>query len=328
MTGAPSLSAARLKNAHHGERAAVIMGGTSLVERQFDFNRLRSKGVVTFLESKALTPQLLASGFTPDYFLMLSPDKCLSNGFHNWVFRAFLAGFRPDGLVKRELLPIVRDMRERFDEYFEPGSAHRGAHKRYRWRPGVRLPDAPVDLVGRMPAMKILAERTQLHHFCPNLAGANPRYLYDQHAEPEPEPLTLDRYYGVVEQDGRVSVRNYNFQNSAAIALYPLLHYMGFRTVYFLGMDMSMLGSLEYGAPYTFKSMLHFRWYFRRTRNVFNAGFRQNRPWYLRPKSEFEALKRVLDPGRIDLVRVFDPYRYTVPTAFMPAISEAEFWRC
>ena len=96
--------------------------------------------------------------------------------------------------------------------------------------------------------------------------------------------------------------------------------------MYFLGMDMSMLGSMEYGAPYTFKSMLHFRWYFRRTRHVFNASYRANRPWYLRPRSEFAALESVIDSDRINLVRVFDPYRYTVSTPFMPSISEADFW--
>ncbi|MSO55866.1 MAG: hypothetical protein EXQ55_02935 [Acidobacteria bacterium] len=314
----------RLKNAYRGERAAVILGGPSLVEQQFDFGRLRSKSVVTFLESKALTPRFLASGLTPDYFLMLSPDKCLSNGFHNWVFRAFLAGFRLDGFVSPEFAPIVREMRERFDEYFEPGNVKRGAHKRYRWRSGVQMKDSPCELLGRLPTTRIVSERTLLDKYCPNLAWANERYLYNQRGEPE--PFSLEHYYGVIEEDSRVIVRNCSFHNSAAIALYPLLRYMGFRTVYFLGMDMSMLGSMEYGAPYTFKSMLHYRWYFWRTRHVFNASYRPNRPWYIRPQSEFEALKSVIDPEKIDLVRVFAPYRYTVPIEFMHTISEADFW--
>lgn len=324
MSAPPSFSVHRLKNAYRGERAAVIMGGTSLVEQQFDFSRLRSKGVVTFLESKALTPQFLASGLTPDYFLMLSPEKCLSNGFHNWVFRASLAGVRLDGFVKPEFLPIVRDMRQRFDELFEPGTAGRGAHKRYRWRAGIRLADSPCELLRSLQATKLLAEQALLNKYCPNLSWANERYLYSQ--RPEPEPFSLDNYYGVIEDGDRVVVRNCSFQNSAANALYPLLQYMGFRTVYFLGMDMSMLGSMEYGAPYTFKSMLHFRWFFWRTSHVFNSRYRPNRPWYIRPRYEFDALKSLIDPGRIDLVRVFNPYRYTVPIEFMRTVSEADFW--
>ncbi len=325
MTMASGVSVARLKGAHRGERAAVIMGGTSLVAQPFDFARLRSQGFVTFLESKALTPGFLASGLVPDYFLMLSPDKCLNNAFHNWVFRAFCAGFSIDGLVKPEFLPVVQDMRARFDELFEAGSIARGAHKRYRWRTGVEMQDSPSDLLRALPATRILAERTLLEKCYPNRHWGNTCYVYDQQGEAE--PFDRQRYYDVIEEDGRVRLRTSQFQNSAAIALYPLLHFLGFRSVYFLGMDMSMLGSMEYGAPYTFKSMLHFRWYFSRTRHVFNANYRPNRPWYLRPQSEFEALQALRDPERIDLVRVFAPYRYTVPTGFMPAISEADLWR-
>lgn len=325
MTSPAGVSVARLKDAHRGERAAVIMGGTSLVAQQFDFARLGSQGFVTFLESKALTPGFLASGLVPDYYLMLSPDKSLNNAFHNWVFRAFVAGFSVDRFVKPEFLPVVQEMRARFDELFEAGSAERGVHKRYRWRSAVQLRDSPSDLLAALPATKILAERTLLEKVFPGRDWGNECYLYDQQGEAE--PFDRQRYYDVIEADDRVRLRNSQFQNSAAIALYPLLHYLGFRSVYFLGMDMSMLGSMEYGAPYTFKSMLHFRWYFSRTRHVFNANYRPNRPWYLRPQSEFEVLRSLLDPERIDFVRVFTPYRYTVPTGFMPSISEADLWR-
>lgn len=324
MTAAPTFSMQRLKNAHRGEQAAVIMGGTSLIEQAFDFGRLRSKGVVTFLESKALTPRFLASGLTPDYYLMLSADKSLSSALHNWAFRAFLAGVRIEPFVKREFLPVVREMRERFDELFERGNVTRGAHKTYRWRPGVRLQNSPYDLLSRLPKTKILAEQSLLDKYCPAFDGPQERFLYHQRAQPE--AFDLEQYYGVDESDGQVTLRNFNFLNSAAIALYPLLRYMGFRTVYFLGMDMSMLGSMEYGAPFTFKSMAHFRWYFWRTRHVFNANYQPNRPWYLRPKSEFEALKSVIDPSKLDLVRVFTPYRYAAAESAMPAISEREFW--
>lgn len=325
MTGATVQSISRLKNAYRGQQAAVIMGGTSLVAGQFDFARLGGKGFVTFLETKALTPGFLASGLVPDYYLMLSPDKSLNNAFHNWVFRAFVAGFTLDRFVKPEFLPVVQEMRRRFDELFEAGSAERGAHKRYRWRRGVQLPDSPAALLESLPTTRVLAERTLLDRFCRSRVWGNQCYVYDQQGAAEPFDRT--RYYDVIEHDDQVQLRNSSLQNSAAIALYPLLHYMGFRTAYFLGMDMSMLGSMEYGAPYTFKSMLHFRWYFRRTRHVFNRNYRPNRPWYLRPRSEFEALKSVLDRERIDLVRVFAPYAYTVPIDFMHSIPEPDLWR-
>jgi len=315
----------RLKNVYRGERAAVIMGGPSMIAQQFEFDRLRSKNFVVFLESKALTPHFMQSGLQPDYFLMLFPEKCSNNGFQNFVFRAFLAGYKLDRLVKPEYLPVVREMTARFDEYFEPGRPQRGPHKRYRWRPDVQLEDSPYELLAGLPSTKIVANRELLLSCFPRFSYPNECYLFDQASTPG--PFDLNGYYSVTEDGQGVVVRNYGFYNSAAIALYPLLRYMGFRTAYFLGMDMSMLGTMEYAAPYTFKSMLHYRWYFRKTRHVFNAAYRPNRPWYIRPRSEFSDLKAVIDPGRIDLIRVFTPYAYTVPTPFMHTVSEAELWR-
>jgi hypothetical protein len=321
---AMSRSVSRLKGAFQGQQAAVILGGTSLVDGQFDLRRLHAANVVTFLESRALTPQVVASHFVPDFFLMLSPEKCLSNALHNWVFRAMLAGVSIERLVRPEWLPVVRGMRDRADELFVSGNLQRGPHKRYRWRPSAQVKDSPVDLLTQLPATRILAEGTQLETYCPTLGGPHECYLYDQRQQPE--PFSLNAYYGLIETDDRVSVGNYSFHNSAAIALYPLLHYLGFQKVYLIGMDMSMLGSMEYGAPYVFKSMLHFRWYFRRTRHVFNADYRPNRPWFLRPKGEFEALADLIDGSRMELIRVFAPYRYTVPTPFIPSINETTFW--
>lgn len=301
------------------------MGGPSLIDQQFAFDRLRSKNVVVFVEAKALTPRLVASGLAPDFVLMFSPEKCSNNAFHNFVYRAFLAGYDLDSLVRPELRPIVREMRARFDEYFEPWSPQRGPHKRYRWRPGVRLPDSPYACLAALPSARIIANRELMTKDLTDLGYPNESYFFDQ--APTEKPFDIDRYYNVIEQDQRVVVRSYGFYNSAAIALYPLLRYMGFRTASFLGMDMSMLGTMEYAAPYTFKSMLHYRWFFRNTRHVFNAAYRPNRPWFARPQSEFDDLKAVIDPARIDLVRVFTPYKYTVPTPFMHSVTGAEFWQ-
>ena len=326
MTPGPSFSLSRLKNAYRGGRAVVILGGPSLIERQFDFSRLRSKDAVVFVESKALTPRLLESGLVPDYFLMLFPEKCSSNGFQNLVFRALLAGYNLEGLVRPEFVPVARMMKERFDEYFIPWRPHRGAHKTYRWRPDVELKDSPCDLLGELPTTKILVNGRLLDAYFPHFQHSNERYEFEQSGGAQGEPFSKDGYYSVDERDGVVFVRDYGFLNSGAIALYPLLKYMGFRTAYFLGMDMSMLGTMEYAAPYTFKSLLHFRWFFHKTKHVFNAAYRPNRPWYIRPQSEFDDLKALLDPDEIDLVRVFAPYKYTVPTPFMHTLDEAAFW--
>jgi hypothetical protein len=325
---APVQSMRALKNAHRGERAIAVLGGPSLIAGQFDFGRLRDKGAAVFVEAKALTPQLIASGLVPDYFVMSFPEKCASNAFQTMVYRAFLAGYAIERFVRPEFLPTVETMRARFDEYLEPWRPHRGAHKTYRWRTGVELADSPSALLDALPGTRLLANGPLLARQYPGFRHANQRYEFEYAATPEREPLTTDRYYDVDERDGAVVLRDYGFLNSGAIALYPLLKYMGFRTAYFLGMDMSMVGTMEYAAPFTFKSMIHYRWFFHRTRHVFNASYKPNRPWFIRPRSEFADLEAVLDPEQIDFVRVYMPYKYTVPTPFMHSIDEAGFWAC
>lgn len=324
MNDGPALSVRALKGAYRGERAAVVLGGPSLIEQRFDFDRLGKTGMVTFLESRAFTPSVVRTGFSPDVLLMLSPDKCLANALHNWWFRALLAGVRLEGFVRAQFADVVAGLYARQHEYVEPGSAERGRHKRYRWRPDVQLVDSPCDLIPSRTGMRLLAEQGLFERYCSQLRVPNERYFFDLTAQSA--EFDRDRYYDVDDSGPRVSVRNYAFQNSAAIALYPLLRYLGFRTVYFLGMDMSMLGSMEYAAPFVFKSMWHFRWFFWRSRHVFNATYRPNRPWFARPRYEFDALRQLLDPSKIELVRVFSPYRYTVATPFMSSISDREFW--
>jgi hypothetical protein len=263
----------------------------------------------------------------PDYFLMLFPEKCASNSFQSLVYRSFLAGYDLEALVRRDFVPVVRMMRERFDEYFEAWRPQRGPHKGYRWRPGVALPDSPCGLLGRIPSTRVLVNGRLFSAYFADFTHANERYEFEQAPAVAGDRFSPDGYYDVDERDGAVFVRDYGFLNSGAIALYPLLRYLGFRTVYFLGMDMSMLGTMEYAAPYTFKSVLHYRWFFRKTKHVFNAKFRPNRPWYIRPQTEFDDLRALLDPEKIDLIRVFAPYKYTVPTPFMHSIDEAGFWR-
>jgi hypothetical protein len=315
----------RLKAAYPGERAVVILGGPSLIAGRFDFGRLRSKNAVVFVEAKALTPRLIESGLVPDYFLMLFPEKCTNNSFQNFVYRAFLAGYDLEPLVRPEFVPVVRTMKERFDEYFEDWRPHRGAHKTYRWRTDVELEDSPSALLSRLPTTRVIVNGRLLSTYFPHFPHPNERYEFDARTA-NGEPFSTARYYTVDDREDPVIVRDYGFLNSGAIALYPLLKYMGFRTVYFLGMDMSMIGTMEYAAPYSFKSMLHYRWFFQRTKHVFNAAYQPNRPWFIRPKSEFEDLKALLDPEQIDLVRVYAPYKYTSPTPFMHTIDEAGFW--
>ena len=314
----------RLRDAHRGERAVVVLPGPSLTESGFDFAALQGRGLVTFLDTKALTPRVLASGFVPDYFLMPFPEKAQDNALQHFVYRSFLAGSRIEGLLRPEFQVVAREMRSRFDEYFETWRPHRGPHKRYRLRPNVYLQDSPYDLLPQMPGPRIIANRVLLDRCFTGFPYAERTHYFS--LESGETSFDAEKYFTPVEQDGAVSVRCVDaFLNSAAIAMYPLLRYMGFREVYFLGMDMSMLGSLEYAAPYTFRSMAHFWWFFRRARHVFNANYKANGLFFRRPQSEFEDLRMLWADAPLKLTRVYDPWRYATPVEGINTIGLDEF---
>lgn len=298
----------RLKNAHRGDRAVVVAGGPSLIDQNFDFERLRARGFVTFVEGKALTPRLLASGLSPDYYLMLFPEKAKDNALQQFVYRSLLADYRIDPLLRPACRSTAAQMRSRFDEYFEPWQPQR-PFKRFRWRPDVFLPDSPYELLARTPHTRVIVNRSLLDRYFPRFAYPERAFYFDN-APGEPA-FDAEKYFNPVERDGLLMVRCADtFLNSAAIALYPLLNYMGFTEVYFVGMDMSMLGSLEYAAPYTFTSMAHFWWFFRRTRHVFNSQYRANGWFFRRPQSEFDDLRMLWRESPIAFTRVYQPWRY------------------
>jgi hypothetical protein len=314
----------RLKGTFAGERAALIFGGPSLIEQGFDFSRLARTGFVTFVEAKALTPRLIEHGFEPDYILLPFPEKAKDNALQNFVFRGLLAGVRAGPLLKRRWRHVADDLTRHFDRYYETWRPHKGPHKRFRLRPGVYLPESPFELLQKLDRIRLIVHGRRFAEQFPGRVPGERAYYFDT-LEPAGD-FSLDRYYEIEERTGVATLPQFAGQlNSAAIAFYPLLHYMGFREVYCIGMDMSMLGSMEYAAPYTFRSMLAFRWFFWRTRHVFNADFRPNRPYYYRPASEFEDLRRLVKGSNLRIVRVYGPSKYAAPVSDFPVISPAGF---
>ena len=316
----------RLKNAHRGERALVISGGPSLLVNGLDFGRLRDRGFVTFLETKALTPYFLKSGLVPDYFLMFFPDKTKDNSLQHFVYRSFLANYRIDPLLSAKHRQTAADMRTHFDKYFESWRPHRGPHKRYRWRPDAYLPDSPYDLLRRLPHTRLLVNRTLLQEHFPHFAYPTQTHYFEY--EPSEPAFDVHKYFNPIEQGDSVFLRCADtFLNSAAIALYPVLNYLGFREVVFIGMDMSLLGSFEYAAPYTFRSMAHFWWFMFRNGYVFNANYRRNGWLFARPQSEFDDLRMLWRQSPMTFTRVYEPWRYASRVDGIRTMSFDEFLR-
>lgn len=338
-TSVAPASIVKFRNRFAGERALVVFGGPSIIARGLDLGRLRGRGWVVFLESRTLTPRYLEYELDPDFFLMLYPEKCKANAFQGVVFQSFLAGVDLRDLVREELRPEVEYLRDHFDEYFEPWRPD-VPHKRLRWKPDVYLKNSPFDLLSGLERTACLTFREPWERSVTRWGFPQAVYAYDM--EEAREPFSTGVYYTPMADGERVVFRDFSFTNSAAIALFPLLRYLGFRMVAFVGMDMSMLGSMEYAAPYTFRSLQHFRRFFERARPVFSASFprrfwvelyRQVRaqglrgalcplvwrpllspnPWYLRPYYEFDGLKRVLAADVMEFVNVYEPWPFARP---------------
>ena len=314
----------RLKEAHRGERALVIFGGPSLLEQGFDFQWLRDCGYVTFLETKALTPGFLATGISPDYYLMLFPEKAKDNTLQHWVYRSLLAKYPIEGLLKPQHRALAEEIRANFNTNFEVWRPHKGPHKNFRWRPDVYLKDSPYALLAERPQARVIVNRQLREHYFPTFAYEDRAYYYDQ--IPHESAFDLDRYFTPIERDGRLFLRCADtFMNSAAIALYPLLRYMGFAEASFIGMDMSILGSLEYSSLYTFRSMAHFWWFWRRNGRVFNANYKANGWMFKRPQSEFDDLRLLWNEGPMRFTRIYDPWKYASRVEGIRTMSMQEF---
>ena len=282
-----------------------------MIARGYDFSKLtryQERGYVVFLESKALTPCLLKSGFRPDYLFMPFPETTKGNALHFFIFRSFLAGKETRNFFQPAFHPIYDHMRNHFEKYFSKFRPQKGLHKRYAWNNDVFLKDSAFDLLQSHPKIPLITNREGLKRQFPSFSLPNECYMFS--TDDDQFARTIDEYYTPIEKPDGVYFRSNNYLNSMAISFYPLIYYMGAKNVIFLGMDMSMLGTMEYSAPFVFKSMSHFYCYLLMTRKAFNANYVFNFPIYLRPKSEFSDTLQLWQFSDMNFLRVNDPYRY------------------
>jgi hypothetical protein len=226
-------------------------------------------------------------------------------------------------LLKTSCYGYVDEIQNKFDDYFDVWNPSSGIHKRFKWRPNVYLKDSPFDILTKFPDVKVIANRVNMAGYFPDIKLNNQIYFYENNEERE--TFDFDKYFDPIEKDGKLLLRTNYFDNSAAIALYSLLYYMGFRKIYFLGMDMNMLGVMEYAAPYTFRSMLHFYWFIYKARGAFSSGFKLNFPIYYRPKNNFSEQKTIFATNKMEFARIYDKCKYVAPTDYIRNISYNEF---
>jgi hypothetical protein len=259
-----------LNNKYQGRSAVVIMGGPSIIENNYDLSILSEMDHIIFLESKALTPKFLEYGIVPDYYMMFYPEKTRTNTLQYQFIQALSSGFDLGPCLKEKHVQEWLDFKDNFGNYAD---IWRIAYpnKRYRIKKDVVLQNSPISLIEKLPKMKLI---TYDKAYEADKFGAvnipNQVYTYTHN-----ETLTdnLDNYFNPEVVNGKLTISNIGTINSAAIALYPLLNYMGFTRVIFIGMDMSMLGHLEYASCYTFKSLKHFNKFVNYSRETFSAVF-------------------------------------------------------
>ncbi len=297
-----------LEKAHVDKKALVIMGGPSLVHNSEMLKRVVDRGYTVFLEAKALTPEFLNLEIMPDYYFAPYPEKIKDNALQNFIFRSFLAKVSIRKYIREEFLYVVDDMRENFTSYFENWRPHKGIHKRFRWKEGVFLKDSPYDLLGEIPNAAIITNESLLREHFPNFKYQNDLHYF--HLKDEPYDFTIDKYYKVDKSEDGIYLNGMQSMNSAAITLYPLLNFMGFRQVFLLGMDMTMMGTMEYSAKRIFKSMFHYWMYFNKTSKAFNACFKRNFPFYYRPNSEFRDISIIMNESNMIITRVYEKDKY------------------
>ena len=343
----------RLKDKYKGKAALSIMGGPSILENNFDLRRIDRDKYTIFLEAKALTPRFLASGVKPDYFLMFFPDKCQSNSLQHVMYQSFLVDFDLSDLLQPEYEAEYKYYRDNFNTYFEPWVNRKKGYKKYRFRNDAVLKNSPWDLLQHFPDMDIITRcDNRKEKYGPDISRLKNRmYFYDdQYIDGK---FDIESYFNPQEIDGRIRLSAYGHVNSSAIALYPLLNYMGFDKVYFLGMDMSLLGSMEYAALYTFKSMRYFNNFFNAARSAygydFPLGLRQGlgrffkkvsnnisrrefmsffsgaiyksflydvyglKGKFLRDRKQFSDCRQLFAYKEIEFINIYEPFKYARP---------------
>ena len=260
-----------LAGSYVGRNALIIMGGPSILKNNYDLTLINRDNFICFLESKALTPRFLHYGINPDYYLMFSPEKARTNTLQNQFIQALSCDFDLGPCLNDEYTTEWTDFCTNFGEYADNWRIEY-LHKKYRIKRDIILKNSPLSLIGKLPNMVLLCNNKAYENdgiADINLNNKIMKYSLNDMVFTN----NLDKYFNP-EIDRHELIINYMGSiNSSAIALYPILKFMGFSKIYFIGMDMSLLGSLEYSSLYTFKSMKLFHKFFNTARQTYSYRF-------------------------------------------------------
>jgi hypothetical protein len=258
-----------LKNSYTGQEAVVIFGGASIINNKYDLSLL-SKNSIIFLESKALTPHFKSFGIEPNYYFLPYPEKSRTNSLQHVFIQSISSGYKLEKSLKNKYLKSWIEFKDRFHEYADIWRLEY-PHKKYRIKGGVALKNSPISLIEGFPNMGIITYEKAYNNDGFSLMNFSNKVYKYTHSNKVTQ--NIEKYLNPKIIDEKLTINSMGFINSAAISMYPILEYMGFKKVILIGMDMSMLGSMEFSAPYTFKSMEHYGKFFNASRQTFSHKF-------------------------------------------------------
>tara|TARA_B100001029_G_C15058443_1_gene456327 strand:- start:1394 stop:2494 length:1101 start_codon:yes stop_codon:yes gene_type:complete len=265
-----------LKNKYKDKKAIVIMGGPSIIKNKLSLDLLKSRSDVIFIEPKTLTPKFLDFKIVPDYILATYPEKLRTNTMQYTFIQAISANYDLEDSLKDEYVEYWQEFLEQFAEYAEIWRIN-FPHKKYKIKKNIILKNSPNDLLKALPQIPIIAYEDAINHDgFDSLGFKNDVYKFKINNKGFSKKMNADdynRYFNPECTNDNVIVNNFGSLNSATIGVIPVLNFMGFNQICFIGKDMSMLGAMEYSAEFIFKSMYHYRSFFNSCRNVFSYGF-------------------------------------------------------
>ena len=293
-----------IKDKYQNKSALLISGGPSALGVLPKLKYINRDKFTIFLESKALTPYFASCATEPDFYLLPHPEKAKDNSLQNLVYQSLKVNIPIKPFVKKEFHSQLNEILIKKDDYFETWNPKKGVHKKIKHKKNLFFKDSPMDLIRDLPNIKILTIRDSFEREFPDIKLSNKFHYFKFNQEPIDKSYL--NYINPTEKNDEVYINANSFTNAAAISTFPILKYLGFSDVYFLGFDMNSLGTLEYNGLKTFKSQFHYLLFMILIRKAIRHGanIKLNFPFHLRTKQEFTDLEEFIDKTHFKLFRI------------------------
>jgi hypothetical protein len=296
-----------MKNFYKCKNAIVILGGTSIKKYLSVLRNINKEENVIFAETKCISKKLYENQIFPDFIICPFSNKLKDNYFQNIIYRSFLRKVNIKFFIKKKFFHEVDYLKLKFDEIYEVWRPHKGINKNLKYKNNIYLKNSPFENLDFFPDSKIILNKSDYLENFPDIK-LNNQIINLKFIKIERDFNQKD-YFDIDYSDNAFYLKESNFLNSQAICHFPILNYLGFKKIFFLGMDMNFFGSYAYDFKEIFKSTYHLYLYLFIIRKTLNGNFKMNFPIYLRPKEEFNNLEMII-PSENNFYRVVDKSNY------------------